>query len=424
MGTRARKPTAKAAQSAKVTKKGNPGKNDAETEAKNVDVETFIKAFFPGKGGNASSAHGGGKTKLDWQWEVAKQVFSKHEKYQAVFELAVGMPAAQKAWAQKIKNRINRLVKQTNKYVDELGATGAGIERKEDIDMSVSNDFVNQWHTSCSICRSQLRLTHMPASRPNIVVTGIGNSATLTRSPSPTGSDDEYDPIPEVSTPLDLDTIDTINAINAASESDDDAIKAVLDNFVARDDDDGDVKPVLKTPKHKLKDVEKCKPQIKETGSAAVPSAKKKKIQGQFEDLVTAEETSRQMELDVQKVRIQADSQRTVRKADLKELELKLTREDTKEKRKLLELRMMHKDKELEHEHELTILRLRMGFQSGQALVAQVLQPQPFIPGPTLNSNHQGQSANLASGTSIVKDPFLHSFDFSMGDGGAGSAEN
>lgn len=35
--------------------------------------------------------------------------------------------------------------KQTRKYIQELGKTGEGIMREEDVDLDADNHFVNKW---------------------------------------------------------------------------------------------------------------------------------------------------------------------------------------------------------------------------------------------------------------------------------------
>lgn len=72
-----------------------------------TDDDTVKQGLFPGRGGNASTARGGGKKKIDHQYEVAKALFSEHEKYGDAFKLA--QDTKQKnLWATKIKNRLGR----------------------------------------------------------------------------------------------------------------------------------------------------------------------------------------------------------------------------------------------------------------------------------------------------------------------------
>jgi hypothetical protein len=67
------------------------------------------QGLFPGRGGNVSTAKGGGKKKIDHQYELAKALFSKHERYGDAFKLP--HDSKQKIlWATKIKNRIGTWV--------------------------------------------------------------------------------------------------------------------------------------------------------------------------------------------------------------------------------------------------------------------------------------------------------------------------
>lgn len=40
---------------------------------------------------------------------------------------------------------VNRLVKDTQKYRDEMGQTGEGIASADQINMDVRNEFTNKW---------------------------------------------------------------------------------------------------------------------------------------------------------------------------------------------------------------------------------------------------------------------------------------
>ena len=43
----------------------------------------------------------------------------------------------------------NSLVKETTKYMAEMGETGAGITAEDQIDMEKPNKFMNKWGTHC-----------------------------------------------------------------------------------------------------------------------------------------------------------------------------------------------------------------------------------------------------------------------------------
>ncbi|KAJ7754333.1 hypothetical protein DFH07DRAFT_707848, partial [Mycena maculata] len=92
------------------------------------------QALYPPCGANASSADGGGKTKVTAQWELAVLLLSDIDKFKQ--SLAACLTSKQRlAYANKMKNRLRAMEKITRTYDTEMGQTGAGIERASDIDM-------------------------------------------------------------------------------------------------------------------------------------------------------------------------------------------------------------------------------------------------------------------------------------------------
>jgi hypothetical protein len=88
------------------------------------------------------------------------------------------------------------MTKITHEHNETLGKTGQGIERAEDVDMSLNNSFTNKWgkhviHVSswCLLltsfsaeiiaeCPWYLEMRSLIAERPNIVTVGVGNSSS------------------------------------------------------------------------------------------------------------------------------------------------------------------------------------------------------------------------------------------------------
>jgi hypothetical protein len=70
------------------------------------------QGLFPGPGANASSAGGGGKTKTEFYWKLATELFAGHEVYGAPFAIAQGSSAkkARAPWVLKVKNQLTRYV--------------------------------------------------------------------------------------------------------------------------------------------------------------------------------------------------------------------------------------------------------------------------------------------------------------------------
>lgn len=72
------------------------------------DDNDIRQGLFPDVGANASTGKGGGKTKQEWHEIIAKIIFKNHEKYGAQFTSMASSSSGRKAWALKIKNRIQK----------------------------------------------------------------------------------------------------------------------------------------------------------------------------------------------------------------------------------------------------------------------------------------------------------------------------
>ena len=65
------------------------------------------QGLFPMPGSNTSVAKGGSKRKIEYQYDLAKELFETHEDYKETF---MQTAADKKQWALKIKNRLKRSV--------------------------------------------------------------------------------------------------------------------------------------------------------------------------------------------------------------------------------------------------------------------------------------------------------------------------
>ena len=73
--------------------------------------EEIKRGLFPPPGSTASTAKGGGKTKLDHQLALAKELFGYPESpHFESFSAAVGNRSEEKKWCHKIKNRLSKYV--------------------------------------------------------------------------------------------------------------------------------------------------------------------------------------------------------------------------------------------------------------------------------------------------------------------------
>ncbi|KAJ7576747.1 hypothetical protein C8J56DRAFT_899839 [Mycena floridula] len=87
---------------------------------------------------------GGGKVKGKHHAAIAAVLFADHAVYGQAFAAAT-IAKAKGSWILKVKNHIKFLTADFHKYQDEMGATGAGMEHEEDIDMSQANAFMTKW---------------------------------------------------------------------------------------------------------------------------------------------------------------------------------------------------------------------------------------------------------------------------------------
>ncbi|KAI0702776.1 hypothetical protein C8Q76DRAFT_233178 [Earliella scabrosa] len=109
------------------------------------ESKSIKQGLYPPPGANKSTAKGGGKAKTEYHAELACILFDEHPKYGAAFALAHSDKKVLAAWGRKIKNRLNTLEKMTREHLGEMGETGMGISKEEEIDMSQNNELTNKW---------------------------------------------------------------------------------------------------------------------------------------------------------------------------------------------------------------------------------------------------------------------------------------
>ncbi|KAF9069639.1 hypothetical protein BDP27DRAFT_1420762 [Rhodocollybia butyracea] len=68
--------------------------------------------------------------------------------------------------------------KEVMKYKAEMGETGAGIQREDDIDMSLDNLLTGAWSRIHDICPWFFNMKALMAERPNLTPVGLGDSST------------------------------------------------------------------------------------------------------------------------------------------------------------------------------------------------------------------------------------------------------
>ncbi|KAJ7911266.1 hypothetical protein B0H13DRAFT_2328479 [Mycena leptocephala] len=105
------------------------------------------RSLYPPCGPNASTQKGGGKPKVNAQWEVAVALLGDIEKYKDAIA-ACDTPKEKLVFANKIKNRLSSMAKTTRDYDKVMGATGAGIKNAADINKDSKNKFTTKWPRS------------------------------------------------------------------------------------------------------------------------------------------------------------------------------------------------------------------------------------------------------------------------------------
>ena len=126
-----------------------------------VDDKSIKEGLFPSPGGNQSVSKGGSRSKADYHWALARHIFEDDEEYGPFFNRATSS-ADKKAWGRKIKNRLQRcvilykegntlsfvpyrIIKDVRGFIAEMGQTGMGIVREDELDMSLNNHITNCW---------------------------------------------------------------------------------------------------------------------------------------------------------------------------------------------------------------------------------------------------------------------------------------
>ncbi|TCD62975.1 hypothetical protein EIP91_006182 [Steccherinum ochraceum] len=171
------------------------------------DDPQLKQAVFSEKGGNPSTAKGGGKKKTELYWQYAKALFKDHAVYGDYFDSTLTAAKERSPWIDKIKSRLDRIMKQTIVYRKELGQTGEGIKHADEIDMSQENDFTNKWTEIKKKFPWFFELRELVGERPNIKRTGLGNSTSaidekiLTQPTKASAADDGESEVPDDSEP-------------------------------------------------------------------------------------------------------------------------------------------------------------------------------------------------------------------------------
>lgn len=255
-------------------------------------------------------------------------------------------------------------------YNAQLGETEAGIQRREDVDITQDNDFVNKWSAylslymkavahSCDLfveeieaeCPWYLEMRDLIAECPNTNPVGLGNSDT----------------------PINLDVVSTNAESTATTPKTSDLEVSEMDYVFSSDeehqltegaegpaDSEEEVSDVPKAERSAAKNKKRTAPQpgTVAAGRIAVRKPSKKTKLDEFASIVSAEEATRQQDVAMQRQRLQSKIERAKLRAEHRK------RADEKELRKedielhKYELCAKMKMAQLQHEHELRLAQL------------------------------------------------------------------
>ncbi|KAJ7833941.1 hypothetical protein B0H14DRAFT_3871513 [Mycena olivaceomarginata] len=284
-------------------------------------------SLFPPPGPNASTKKGGGKTKVSARWEICLKLLGDHPKYQEAIAAAANVPRERSPWANRIKNRLRTMGKETRAYIEIMGQTGARIECAADIDTTKENSFTTKWRTYSPYnsrtvlspfteeieheCPWFFEMRELIGQRPNVVPVGLGHSSIgFDEGHVDQGIENEEDEI-------------TRSQIDDTIDSD-----AFLDDDDALDD--------TKAPAQKSKPT---------PAPVVTPKPSKKSKLTEFADIAKNEEAKHSFKT------LELKSQVNEKRAERRHEEKQAKREERLERLKLKEMK-------LQHQHELRMARL------------------------------------------------------------------
>ncbi|KAG1885866.1 uncharacterized protein F5891DRAFT_1201532 [Suillus fuscotomentosus] len=136
--------------------KNTPAKSTSEGKKNSKITETGSKRGLKGRENSAREEDGDAVSleppEIEWTKELTFQMLTEitedEDIKQGLFPLVLrdkGTPKQKEAWHTKIKNRLKRMTVNTLKYIEVMGATGAGIKKRSDVDKSRQNQFVIKW---------------------------------------------------------------------------------------------------------------------------------------------------------------------------------------------------------------------------------------------------------------------------------------
>ncbi|KAJ7793224.1 hypothetical protein B0H14DRAFT_3560904 [Mycena olivaceomarginata] len=293
----------------------------------------------------------GGKPKSDYQYQLATLLFVKHPKYEAAFAKAVTS-----------KDKKPCLVKKARVYINQMGQTGEGIKKEEDIHPGTA--FTTKWDKIKKEFPWFFHVRSLIGERPNLMPTGLGNN--------------ESEALPLDQRHL-LSSTSTMTVIPTC---------LLLHSLLPH--------PPYANASHPSPGVDTVKPEKKKTkpspgvsqpAPTKTPAAKPVTAKDKFAAMAVAEEQTAQQSLQVRQSKVTA--RKEVELAQ-KEFELEKLRmqgkakvEKERAKREILELKMKQ-----EHEYRMEQMRMeQMRMQAMGAMGQRHAGPSTYTGGPQTRFN-------------------------------------
>ncbi|KAJ6527138.1 hypothetical protein B0H19DRAFT_1335159 [Mycena capillaripes] len=313
--------------------------------------EEIRDGLFPGVGAIKRT---GGKPKTHFYYKVAVALFAEHPLYTDVFAIDPEQKAAlrsqqRKLGIEKIKNKINTLIKKGKENITMMGQTGAGLENEEEIEPG--SGLATKWDVIKADSPWFFNMRDLIAARPNLQPVGLGNNNSgfdidlLLRThdgddTSSAAADDTQDLPSQLSDPVDI-----------SSESDDEDLLTgpTMAGSSKRKREEMDSKP---------KDPATSRP-----AAPALPTTKKPlNAKERFSATILAEEKTTQLALGLKREKNNAHKEVALAKIQA-DTEVRLAKEkgkaDSKREERAGKLELYRL--KLEHEHQLRMAQMQAG---------------------------------------------------------------
>ncbi|KAI0687191.1 hypothetical protein BC835DRAFT_1522848 [Cytidiella melzeri] len=322
-----------------------------------LDNTEIKSCLYSSVGGNVSTSCGGGKTKSEHHWQLAILVFGDHPDYEKLITSAKADPKQRSAWATKVKNRLSSLESTYAMHMESMGETGAGINREDEIDMTMDNKFVNKWEKIKQEFPWLWDMKELVKERPNRVRKGLGNGDTeIDLNVIMPGA--EHDGREESTGNITSQSASCYDFEMSSSDEEEEeqhGASSVVP-LKCRTEDAPDDSDAEKATKPQVKSTKRTpgrpSTSVATPAKSSPTAAKRFKGVDALNELGVAAEVTAQRQLEVKKAKIEAD--KDLQKAKLK---AKLAAVEARERQRTLAM---------QHEHEMQMMKMRLKYEREQ----------------------------------------------------------